>query len=321
LILCHKTESTGGFATMAPKRQHAAKKGGARSLQERVREAKRKQNEYTNSKRQDTSSDEEHENEEGEDDNKDDEDKDDDNEEDDNEEDENEQEEDYQHLATANRSLQQQQKKRQTTSNQKYISSSTLAVSKVTEERNKRSNPLLSIHCGNAQTEHSDSEESERETINTSELTSSGRSGGSSANIDSWKKYKATPVSNLNIQGIMSQQTTNTTSQASFLQSEQRNGNVISNKQTTKEVMEIVRRKVFSQLKFTNDQRMFDYQPIVDVNDPNSGLMYRYMRSECNMIGQDDRAWWKSVELDLKKALCKRRSTTTMGIKEAFVGK
>ena len=106
----------------------------------------------------------------------------------------------------------------------------------------------------------------------------------------------------------------------SFRQHETIMGNMLDIKKTTMEVAQVVRTKIFKSTKFTNCDKMFDFQPERDDADPMRGVFYCFLRKECKHQGGDDGIWWAAVQKEVHRSIAKKRTTVTQAMKMAFVG-
>jgi hypothetical protein len=108
---------------------------------------------------------------------------------------------------------------------------------------------------------------------------------------------------------------------AAFVQHETSLGNIPDLKKAREEVAEVVRSKLFRSNKFTQREEMFEYVPRKDADEPMRGVLYRTLLVECKHRGGNDTTWWDAVKKVVKTAISKKRTTVTMALKKAFIGK
>ena len=108
---------------------------------------------------------------------------------------------------------------------------------------------------------------------------------------------------------------------AAFVQHETSLGNIPDLKKAREEVAQVVRSKLFRSNKFTQSEEMFEYVPTKDADEPMRGVLYRTLLVECKHRGGNDTTWWDAVKKVVRTAISKKRTTVTMALKKAFIGK
>lgn len=111
------------------------------------------------------------------------------------------------------------------------------------------------------------------------------------------------------------------TSRSAFVSHETALGNMPDAKKAKQEVSQVVRSKLFKSTKFTNRKDMFEFLPEKDPVNPMQGIFYRFLHHECKHRGGDDCIWWGLIKNEIQRTISKKRTTVTMAMKRAFVGK
>ena len=98
-------------------------------------------------------------------------------------------------------------------------------------------------------------------------------------------------------------------------------GHVASQKEHCNEIGRVVRKTIFPEIKFANNEKFFDYQPVRDEKDGSVGMLFRRIRSKVATVGADEETWWIGMKKAVKDALQKKRGTVCQAIKLALLGK
>ncbi len=96
---------------------------------------------------------------------------------------------------------------------------------------------------------------------------------------------------------------------------------MVSQKEHFIEISKVVRKTIFPEIKFANNEKFFAYQPVRDETDGSVGMLFRRIRSKVATVGADEETWWIGMKKAVKDALQKKRGTVCQAIKMAILGK
>ena len=84
-------------------------------------------------------------------------------------------------------------------------------------------------------------------------------------------------------------------------------GHMVSQKEHRIEISKVVRKTIFPEIKFANNEKFFAYQPVRDETDGSVGMLFRRIRSKVATVGADEETWWIGMKKAVKDALQKKR--------------